>query len=625
MDCLFTYYKLPYIMPSTITTPGSTQEQSTVDPTTESEDLGTETSVTATNKFITDLTAEEALDYFMRPESFCSIDLPEYFDFTEILNYVREVVDKKGGVNFKSTLGNISRSKTLPESQEGVNYTLLVNKNARFAFRPLQIPNPFLYYILAKVLTTDRMEGAPKNNWDYICERLNKKDESRIKVISIPPVIADDHSREEQRKLDQNTNNDEITPSSQAIHNWWESFEQASISLSLTYKYMFVTDITNCYGSIYTHSITWALAGKKKGKLFAKGTMKSTDSDFYRCRLGDSLDKLVQKMQYGQTNGIPQGGVLFDLIAELVLTYADERLEETLSGKDVKDYYILRYRDDIRVFSNSREDIDKISMSLHEILAELNFQMNSSKTKLTEEIVLDAIKPDKLYYLSGAPITQGRKRSLFSNLQKELYYILAFAKKFPNSGMLRRLLDGVSGRITRKALSKEYPTVLMAILTEIVLYSPTVHQYVMLCMSRVLDAVGDDSEKENLVKAVAAKLKRIPNIGHLQIWLQRVSINLMMDEPLTYDEKLCDIVEIYGYRAHSYKAFSVDETPWNLSWLKKEIVDKFPIDTMINREKLDNISPVMKKTEVSPFGYWSSMSYDPKDFDLSAFDIEDEN
>lgn len=63
-----------------------------------------------------------------------------------------------------------------------------------------------------------------------------------------------------------------------SIKSWWEHIEQRSIELSLEYKYIFVTDITNCYGSIYTHSISWALHGmayakehreeKKSGKIY---------------------------------------------------------------------------------------------------------------------------------------------------------------------------------------------------------------------------------------------------------------------------------------------------------------------------------------------------------------------
>jgi hypothetical protein len=55
---------------------------------------------------------------------------------------------------------------------------------------------------------------------------------------------------------------------------------------------------------------------------------------------------------YGQTNGIPQGSVLMDFIAEMVLGYIDERLSQCLDKK--MDYRIIRYRDDYRIFTNSK-------------------------------------------------------------------------------------------------------------------------------------------------------------------------------------------------------------------------------------------------------------------------------
>ncbi|QDJ13846.1 hypothetical protein CEP45_08415 [Mergibacter septicus] len=63
-------------------------------------------------------------------------------------------------------------------------------------------------------------------------------------------------------------------------------------------------------------------------------------------------------MSWGQTNGIPQGSVLMDFIAELVLGYCDEILEEKLSERRIDNYFIIRYRDDYRVFTNSKEDAE---------------------------------------------------------------------------------------------------------------------------------------------------------------------------------------------------------------------------------------------------------------------------
>ena len=58
---------------------------------------------------------------------------------------------------------------------------------------------------------------------------------------------------------------------------------------------MFKTDIVNCYSEIYTHSIVWALHTKKVAK------EERNDKKL----LGNNIDKHLQAMSNGQTNGIP--------------------------------------------------------------------------------------------------------------------------------------------------------------------------------------------------------------------------------------------------------------------------------------------------------------------------------
>lgn len=73
----------------------------------------------------------------------------------------------------------------------------------------------------------------------------------------------------------------------------------------------------------------------------------------------------------------------FDFIAEMVLGYADSQVSEVLASNDITDYKILRYRDDYRIFCNRKDELEKIAFVLQDILANLNFQLNSKKTLLT--------------------------------------------------------------------------------------------------------------------------------------------------------------------------------------------------------------------------------------------------
>ena len=61
-----------------------------------------------------------------------------------------------------------------------------------------------------------------------------------------------------------------------------------------------------------------------KKKLKINGINKS--------ELGNILDKKFQQMNYAETVGIPQGNVVSDLIAEILLAYIDSVLYDKLKN-----------------------------------------------------------------------------------------------------------------------------------------------------------------------------------------------------------------------------------------------------------------------------------------------------
>ena len=88
-----------------------------------------------------------------------------------------------------------------------------------------------------------------------------------------------------------------------------------------------------------------------------------------------------------------------DFIAELVLGYADLKLGKRLKQEEIKNYKILRYRDDYRIFSNSPIVNDCIVKCLTEIMIELGLKLNADKTNASANVIKGSIKSDKLYWL----------------------------------------------------------------------------------------------------------------------------------------------------------------------------------------------------------------------------------
>ena len=389
---------------------------------------------------VLELSASEAREFFLKGESYRNMDLPQYFVFDDLLRSISEKIKNRKPSSFYNS--KELRSK----SSDKLNHTIFNNKDGRYAWRPLQLINPFLYVSLVHEVTEE-------DHWKAIKERFQDFSENdKIECASYPvESLTGQKDRAEQ------------------ISSWWENLEQQSLSLALDYEYLIRTDISDCYGSIYTHSIAWALHGKDKAQ------REREDKSL----TGNVIDSRIRDMRGGQTNGIPQGAVLMDFVAEMVLGYVDLKLLERIDGRKIEDYKILRYRDDYRIFTNNPREGEAILKLLTEELIDLGLRINSSKTLVTDDVIRESIKPDKLFWI-------GRKRKE-KNFQKQLLIIHDLARRFPNSGSLVGALNNYYERIPpgerRSAADDEKDTrkikrsvfQLISIITDITYRNPKVY------------------------------------------------------------------------------------------------------------------------------------------------------
>jgi hypothetical protein len=92
---------------------------------------------------ILQMTASQARAFLLKPESYCGIDLPVYFTFARVLSAVTKELSSKA----------LSSMSSKPRDHEGVNYSMLSNKDGRHAWRPLQLIHPALYVSLVQKIT----------------------------------------------------------------------------------------------------------------------------------------------------------------------------------------------------------------------------------------------------------------------------------------------------------------------------------------------------------------------------------------------------------------------------------------------------------------------------------------
>lgn len=521
-------------------------------------------------KNVLSLDAKDAMDFFLKSEQYHGFELPEYFVFDELLQNVKEIISD---LPYEECL----QDGISPEDLSDVNLDILLNKDGNYAVRPIILANPFLYYFLVREICNEQA-------WTLIKNLFEKFQVPHITSCALPIIPKEKESFHK----------------STTIINWWSSMEQRSIELSLEYRYMFVTDITNCYGSVNPQAFDWAFS--------LKNTQYENNDE---CPISKNIQKYLRAFQQGRNIGIPQGSAIFDFVGEIILGYSDILLHEAIKKAGITTQYeIIRYRDDYRIFCNDKDVLEKISYSLQHVLDSLNFRMNSKKTMISDNIVTDAVKSDKLAYIYNTPIFN-KKGCDFDSFEKHLLYILMFARQYPNSGSIKTMLSDIDKRMedwlkpyeeevtTIPLVEGEKPTTekitkqrrlvggsiraMSAICAQIAFENVNCCHYALRVLSRMVDSMKDENEKSTIVNLVYSKLCKRPNSDYDQLWLQNMTYQRDKKlESSPYSLRLCQLV-----------AGKDIEPLWNNEWLKPNMYSALHYDNVVDTETLKMVTPII--------------------------------
>jgi len=490
-------------------------------------------------KKLIDLSAKEAAENFLKGSSYFNGDFPDYISFQAILAEVAAVLNGASFSGFK---------KSNPEHLSGVNYSFVANKDGRFAWRPYELMHPAIYVSLVNLICSAEA-------WPAITTRFAAFDHGSVTCCSAP-VISLDHQSDQAAQ----------------VKKWWQEVEQRSLCYSLEFSHVLHTDVTDCYGSLYTHSIAWALHGLETAKA-SKGK---------NGLLGNKIDSHIRAGRYGQTNGISQGSVLMDFIAELVLGYVDELITEKLG--EASDFRILRYRDDYRVFTNSDVRAEEILKIISDELRLVGMRLGPLKTFVSANVIEGSIKPDKLAGIDLQDLGETNAKTI----QKQLLRLHSFGRRFPNSGALRRLVGELHTKIIEQKVRPEDLEVQVAIALDIAVVSPQTFPAIAGILSHLISLQSAEN-KISLWSKVYQKMSKVPYNGYLQVWLQRVTKPKAVGVEYVSDEPICRIVN----------GESVDL--WNNSWIATaELKAALNVSKIVVKEASET-SEVMTPSEVELF------------------------
>lgn len=208
--------------------------------------------------------------------------------------------------------------------------------------RPLGIPVPMAYQKLCKFLA---------DNWEKIKNHFSAKTSIQLHKVS----------RIHIRKM---YDKDYIF---EMNYGNWRNDGSPENNLIYKKEYVVQADISKCFPSIYTHSLSWALAGKSVAK-----TTKNNKTLWY-----NQIDHLVQMNKDGETHGLLIGPHVSNLLSEIILCCVDYELVN-------KGWEYIRNIDDYTCFVATEEKAKEFLVDLQTELRKYDLSLNHKKTQISK-------------------------------------------------------------------------------------------------------------------------------------------------------------------------------------------------------------------------------------------------
>ena len=203
--------------------------------------------------------------------------------------------------------------------------------------RQMGIPHPESYIVQCLAL---------KRHWDKIKKHCAKPQTSVSRIFA------------------KKTSNKRIFRMNYEGTGYFENKEE-DIHKMTGMHYAVYADVSNCFSSIYTHSIPWAMHERSKSKKNRSILLE-----------GNFLDKCTQSTRDGQTNGLLIGPHTSNIVSEIILTQIDHKMIQ----EGYKQF--SRYIDDYIFYAKTHDEAENFIRELGMQLREYELVLDSRKTEI---------------------------------------------------------------------------------------------------------------------------------------------------------------------------------------------------------------------------------------------------
>lgn len=148
--------------------------------------------------------------------------------------------------------------------------------------------------------------------------------------------------------------------------------------LEKRFSQMWFIDVANCFDTIYTHTVSWAI----KNKEFVKKYVSHSNQFCQR------IDTVMQRSNNNETNGIPVGAEFSRVFSEIIFQDIDHKVANSLQMKHGmyfgSSYEVVRYVDDYVIFAKSADVAKRVYDEIEDTLSLYNLYINEMKIEKYE-------------------------------------------------------------------------------------------------------------------------------------------------------------------------------------------------------------------------------------------------
>ena len=302
--------------------------------------------------------------------------------------------------------------------------------------------------------------------------------------------------------------------------------------LASAYPVVLGLDINTFYGSIYTHSIPWAVLGKQEAK--NRYRAKKLNGHW-----SDTLDRLVRNCNQQQTIGIPIGPDTSRIVSELILSRID--VEITATGSGLSSQQVYHNIDDYQIGCLGIGEAEDAQGRFVRTISRYELRLNDFKTSVDHGI---AFAPSN-FQRHFDTLSSQHGRNFVEHFFEILYTQILL---HPNTNVVGYALKRFARKLARNAerdLVREY-------LQRLIFATPHQARWILPLLLGIYRSAGVNGEIKHLINWGVETCARRNDVGSL-LWYLYAAIFLrtslsaaLCDQCFGMSSELIDLVLFHG-------------------------------------------------------------------------------